>query len=74
MNAGDRIGSWTVVSDKITRVRTDRYVLCECYCGERSQVRVANLESGKSLNCKACSQNAPRLLAEMRAEIRARTQ
>ena len=55
MNAGDRIGSWTVVSDKITRVGTSRYLLCECDCGRRKQVGVHSLKNGKSKRCLPCA-------------------
>lgn len=46
-------GEWTVCGK-----RTGRKVLCECSCGERRDVYVTNLVTGKSLSCGHVRSNA----------------
>ena len=49
--SGTRFGRWCVVSISAKLVGRPRYVLCECECGARGVVKIADLLSGKTMSC-----------------------
>lgn len=55
-NAGDTVGSWTVVTGEII----DNKVLCECECGTRRMVSIYTLKNGKSTSC-GCKKNTDKV-------------
>lgn len=53
---GERFDLWTVVDAGKKRYA----VLCECRCGKRKPVAVADLQLGKSRGCRSCSVSGQR--------------
>ena len=59
VKAGQVFGSWTVLYETDSIIRKDgqkcRVLHCRCECGTKQDVRLPNLRSGTSTQCKACS-------------------
>lgn len=56
---GKKFGKWTVVDRDTSKKYRNPQWICECSCGKRASVTGVNLKSGGSVQCKACSGNAP---------------
>lgn len=55
IQAGDRIGSWTVVSRAPTEQRYMRRWMCRCDCGTERVLTAHVLAGGGSARCRKCS-------------------
>lgn len=49
----DKIGDWTVIG--YIKKEDREYIICKCQCGNISHIRQRNLNRGKSIRCKKCS-------------------
>lgn len=52
ITTGDKFSDWTVISQ--TDYTTDKVFLCQCKCGNISEVLASDLRQGKSTKCKQC--------------------
>lgn len=50
VNKGDRFGRWTVISEE-TLIKSHKYVLCRCDCGNEKNVNLNSLLKGMSNSC-----------------------
>lgn len=50
---GQRYGHWRVIAE-VDAIGGDRRVICECDCGEVSDVYVKTLWDGSSTQCRGC--------------------
>jgi hypothetical protein len=55
IQAGQRFGSWEVLSADVTGKR----IACRCSCGQVRVVAVSALESGANTSCGGCTASAP---------------
>ena len=51
----DKIGRWTIISDKI-RKNNRSYFLCQCDCGKIKSVKSSSLRNGEIQSC-GCLRN-----------------
>lgn len=52
---GDVYGEWTVISDKVTRHKDKRWVMCQCSCMRLPiEVCFSDMYTGKSTKCIPC--------------------
>lgn len=52
--AGQRFGSWLVLSRAGTTESLQVLWLCQCDCGRTASVPTGNLKSGASTRCRSC--------------------
>lgn len=51
---GEKFNHWTILRDAPRR-KSERYVAARCKCGKESEIRLENLISGKSRQCRSCA-------------------
>jgi len=61
-----KFGKWIII-DKAPDRRGEKYWLCQCECGNTSEVYAFSLKYGSSTQCKSCAKKgkAPRLTHNM---------